>query len=302
MSFETARTLLSTGDLSSLAVLLDEHPGLTAARAPNDDPPYDGYFNGATLLHHVAGNPLIEPIPDTVLAGARLLIERGAEVDAVTRAGPSQPNDIGWTTLGLAATSAALRRAGAQAALIDLLAAAGADLDARNGGAVMGALYYGETHAARHLADRGCRLDLIAAAGVGDLDRVATELERSDEDLAAAPRLAHYSRIPWPAHGSPHAAAIDIRGMALVHSALHGRLEAMRLLLDAGCDPDHRPPFEHGGTALHWAVMGDRPGAVRLLLAHGADPHARDAEFDSTPAGWAEHLGRPAATEALSGP
>ena len=88
--------------------------------------------------------------------------------------------------------------------------------------------------------------------------------------------------------------------MGLVYAALHEQLEAMRLLLATGIDPNHRPPFDHRGTALHWAVMGDRAEAVRLLLAYGADPSLPDGEFGSTPGDWAAHLGRPAAAEALS--
>jgi ankyrin repeat protein len=94
--------------------------------------------------------------------------------------------------------------------------------------------------------------------------------------------------VPWPGDASRQ----DLLGMALVYAALHGRVEAIRVLLDAGADPNHRPPFEHGATPLHWAVMGDRPESVIALIEAGADPAARDLEFESTPAGWAEHMGR----------
>jgi GNAT superfamily N-acetyltransferase len=52
------------------------------------------------------------------------------------------------------------------------------------------------------------------------------------------------------------------------------------------------PP--HGGNLLHLAVEHDRPELVRTALRHGVDPEARDASYDGTPVGWAEHLGRPA--------
>lgn len=299
--FETALGHLMSGDLRALERALVADPELVRSRAAGSTGPYCGYFHQATLLHHTAGNPRILPLPATVVEGARMLLDAGAEVDAVTAQGPAQPNDIGWTTLGLAASSAQARAAGVQMSLMELLLERGADPDARDGGVMMGALYYGEGEAAQALAARGATLDLVAAAGVGDEERLASFLALSPGELATRRRLVHYARVPWPAELLPEEHAAHLRALALVYAALHGQEASIRLLLDAGVDPDHRPPFEHGGTPLHWAVMGDRPGTVRILLDAGADPEARDREFDSTPAGWAEHLGRPRAAEALRG-
>lgn len=291
--FGKARDRLLAGEMEALAGLLHRHPDLVRRRHSGSDVPYDGYFHGATLLHHVAANPLIHPLPDSIVEATLRLLDHGAEVDAVTLQGPSQPDDIGWTTLGLVATSGEARSAGHQRDLMDVLIEAGADLDARDGGCIMGALYYGESDAAAYLAERGARLDLIAAAGIGDLERMAQMLEGDPSEG----RLVHYSQEPWPDDSGPE----DLLGLALVYAALHGRVEAIRLLVEAGADPDHRPPFDHRGTALHWAAMGDRPESVRALLDLGARPYLRDRSFDSTPIGWAEHLGRPAAAEALAG-
>lgn len=288
---EDARERLLDGGLDTLARLLERVPDLATARFATAEPPYDGYFHGATLLHHVAGNPLIRPLPDDVVRAASLLLERGADVDAVTRAGPSQPDDIGWTTLGLVATSGEARRSGHQAELMERLLEAGADPNALDGGGLVGALYYGESASAEALAAAGARLDIPAAAGVGDVATLRALLAAEDP----GPPLVRYGLVGWPdGAGRP-----DVLGLALVYAALHGRVEALRLLLDEGADVNHRPPFDHGATALHWAVMGDRPDSVRVLLEAGADPDARDATFGSTPAGWAEHLGRPRAAEAL---
>ncbi len=295
-----ARRLLLEGGRGELERILGAEPGVVRRRWPGDQPPYDGYFHQATLLHHTAGNPLIRPLPDDMVARTRLLLEAGAEVDAVTRAGPRQPNDVGWTTLGLVATSAHAREREQQRPLLDLLLNAGADPDARKGGGLMGALYYGEGTAARHLADAGARLDLVAAAGLGRVEALAGFLAEGPDGWLDGAWLHHYSRVPWPRSAPREEQAAHRLGMALVYAALHGRVEALHLLLEAGADPDHRPPFDHQGTALHWAVMGNRPEAVRALLAAGADPEAQDREHESTPAGWADHLGRARAAEALS--
>jgi len=293
-----ARDRLLAGDRARLEGLLDAEPELVRARFTTAAVPYDGYFHGATLLHHVAANPFISELPEEIVDLTRILLARGSEVDAVTRQGPSQPDDIGWTALGLVATSSEARRCGHQRALMETLIGAGADANARDGGCVMGALYYGESAAAELLAARGARLDLAAAAGVGDVERVRSLLaaeDRSGDGLESPRRLAHYSRVPWP----EDADRADVLGLALVYAALHGRVDVIRLLLEAGADPNHRPPFDHRGTPLHWAVMGDRPDSVRALLEAGADRELRDLEHDSTPAGWAAHLGRPAAGAAL---
>lgn len=294
-----ARALILAGDAAALGERLEAEPVLIRASWPGAEAPYDGYFNGATLLHHVAGNPLLQPLPATIVEVAETLLDAGAPVDAATRPGPSQPDDIGWTTLGLVATSAEARRQGAQEPLLDLLLSRGADPDARGGGSLVGALYYGESAAAERLARAGARLDLPAASGVGELGRLRELLAGGPEALAGAHRLVHYGRVPWPAGLDGEGEARHLMGMGLVYAALHGRMQALELLLAAGAHPDHRPPFDHGATALHWAVMGDRPGSVRVLLEAGADPAARDREFDATPLGWAEHLGRPAAAAAL---
>lgn len=294
-SLRAARDRLLAGDVSGLTTMLDDEPDLVRRRFATKAGHYCGYFHGATLLHHVAGNPQIGKLPDAIVDMAGLLLNRGAEVDAVTLQGPSQPNDIGWTTLGLVATSSAAREAGVQRPLMDLLLEAGADVDARNGGCIIGALYYGEWQAARYLADRGARLDLVAAAGLGDTERLEAVLAE-DGDLRSE-ALAHYGLADWPAD----AGRSDRLGLALIYAALHGQLDAMALLMEAGADPKSRPPFDHGATPLHWAVMGDQPDAVRALLEAGADRDARDRRFDSTPHGWARHLGKTKALAALEG-
>lgn len=57
----------------------------------------------------------------------------------------------------------------------------------------------------------------------------------------------------------------------LMYAALYGEAEEMRLLLDAGADPNARN--EAGATALMWAV--DDLDKTWLLLRRGADPNAR---------------------------
>jgi hypothetical protein len=96
--FHEAVAAIDEGDVARLAALLTTHPELVYARTNLDDS--HGYFAGATLLHHVAWNPgRPAPVPSDIVAIARLLIDRGADVAAVT----SGAN--GGSTMGLLITS-----------------------------------------------------------------------------------------------------------------------------------------------------------------------------------------------------
>src|SRR5690606_27397182 len=84
------------------------------------------------------------------------------------------------------------------------------------------------------------------------------------------------------------------RGTPLLWAAANGRVEAARWLLEHGADVNQRASFGgashgEGATALHLAAQHDHVEVIDALLARGADPTIRDALYDSTPVGWAEH-------------
>jgi ankyrin repeat protein len=74
--------------------------------------------------------------------------------------------------------------------------------------------------------------------------------------------------------------------VALVGAAGAGDTATVERLLELGIPVDTRD--DDGATALHAAAFSGSAGTVRLLLAHGADPELRDANWNSTPLGWAE--------------
>jgi ribosomal protein S18 acetylase RimI-like enzyme len=78
----------------------------------------------------------------------------------------------------------------------------------------------------------------------------------------------------------------------LAFTIVTGQVETARWLLERRPDLVSAPLESRGGTLLHLAVEWDNEDLVRLALAHGADREARDFQWDSTPLGWAEHLGR----------
>lgn len=281
MTLDRAIECFHAGDAHELVALLRDDPSLVHARVASAEGHYGGYFHRATLLHHVAGNPMISPLPANTVELATLILDAGAEVDAATEAGPAQPTDIGWTTLGLAATSLAARTSGVQRALVELLLARGADVNARNGGALVGALYYDELEAARLLVERGARVDLAAAAGLGRVELMQRFVTDDGALVPDASSLVHYDVAPPPTTRD------DILRYALRAAAGGGSADAVAWLLDRGADVNGHPD----ATPLHLAALRGHADVCDLLLARGADPTVRDRVHGATPQGWAGYAG-----------
>ncbi len=59
------------------------------------------------------------------------------------------------------------------------------------------------------------------------------------------------------------------------------------------------PVEQEWETALHAAAGAGEIDAARMLVEFGADPGIRDARFDATPLGWAEHFAQQAMADYL---
>src|ERR1700677_4449680 len=166
-------------------------------------------------------------------------------------------------TLMLVSTGSVARECRAQVPLINLLCDCGADL---NSAAQAGALH-GEFEAVNDLIARGARIDMPVAAALG-------RVEDARRLLAGA------------SSGDRH--------LALSSAANFGYIEIVRLLLDAGEDPNRYNPV--GGhshtTPLHQAAGRGHDEVVRLLVERGAKLDLKDILWRATPADWAEHEGR----------
>ena len=214
------------------------------------------YFNNPTLLEFVAENPIRR-------GNLPANIVEAAQI--ILEAGAKTNKDAINEALALVSSGRIARKCGVQVPLIDLLCAYGAD---PNYG-MHPALAHGEFEAVTALLARGARPDLPAAAALGQVD----EARRL---LAAAN-------------------ALD-RHRALALAAQFGRVEIVRLLLDAGEDPSrYNPPGFHGhSTPLHQAALAGYEEVVRLLVERGARLDLKDTIWNGTPAGWARHEGRTA--------
>ena len=166
---------IDSGDLPELKKLLQKNPDLVRCRAEGqiEGKNYeDGYFAAATLLHHVAGNPVRGPLPENVIEVTKTLLDAGADVDATTSNG-----DWSWRTLGLVASGLQAEKQGFTEAPIDVLLAAGADINFGNGMNMYAALLHtqewqNQRKVAQMLYDRGAKVDLCFAAALGDLEAV----------------------------------------------------------------------------------------------------------------------------------
>ena len=276
--FEDAVAAIVAGDLDRLRALLDAHPELVRART-NLAPPFH-YFTGATLLHHLAWNPSRkEPVPPNVVEIARLLLDRGADPDALTLG-----RSIG-TTLGLIVTSRMASEANVSGPLIDLLRERGATLDLGTSKAVIPdwgdrnvldvSLSNYATRAAEKLIELGIKPDICNAAALGRLDLVRRFFDREGR-LNSLPR-----------RNGAVMSARDAIGLALLFAYVNHRPDVVDFLLEK--DGNWNMIGVNNGTAMHRAAWsGDLP-MVQRLVAKGADFMNRENPFNSTPLSWAQH-------------
>jgi ankyrin repeat protein len=274
--FEAAVDAVITGDAATLDRLLREDPELVrrrSTRVTHHDPP----VHAATLLHYIAANGVEDynqRTPENAVEIAQLLLDRGADPDALAGMYGGQ-----CAAMSMLVSSSHPAQAGVQVALVDILVDNGASVEARGVGPwvspLQTALVFGYFGAAEALVRRGARIDTLAvAAGLG--------------------------RLP-EAHHLLAVATSEERHHALALAAQNGRVEIVRLLLDAGEDPDRYNP--EGGhkhsTPLHQAACAGHDAVVRLLVERGARLDIKDTIYHGTPLGWAEHCGQPAIADYL---
>ena len=282
--FAEAVQAIAAGDVEGLRTLLDRAPELVGART---EPPCS-----ATLLHYTAFNGFEEvshAAPATLPDIARLLLERGAEADALAF------EDAKGTALCWALSSWITFASGVQNALADAYLDGGAAIEGVAGdGAPLGhAIGFGYTSAVEHLAARGAFAQhLTAAAALGDVSRLAGWYLGDGQFSPEAATFARGAkgetgRFSWPPPSAP-----DLAALALVTAATHGRDEVVRWLLEAGVDPSASVSFDQ--TPLHFAAYVGHPAVVETLLAAGARTDVRERQFDRTPAEWAEETNEPA--------
>jgi ankyrin repeat protein len=268
--FERAVEAVIDGDLVTLKQLLREDRDLVRTRSTRvtiADPPR----HGAMLLHYLAANGVEgyrQRSPKNAADVAKVLIEAGADPDALCSLYGGE-----CTTMALLVSSSPPEKAGTQVPVLKVLIDSGAAMTPTGKGnwtsPVITALVFGMKAAAETLVDRGAPIDtLAAAAGLG--------------------RIADLRRL-LPA------ATADDRHRALALASQLGQVDAVKVLLDAGEDPNrYNPPGTHAHTPpIHQAIAAGHLDAVKLLVDRGARLDMRDRIYHGTPLAWAIHLDKP---------
>ncbi|MBL8821790.1 MAG: ankyrin repeat domain-containing protein [Planctomycetia bacterium] len=263
---EQAVEAVIAGDVASLRSMLQTHPELVKAHSVRN--------HHATLLHYLGANGIEsyrQKTPANAVEIMKLLLEAGTEPDVL-----ADMYDQKCTTMSMLVSSSHPHEAGLQTALAETLLDHGAALEGPGSewsSAVLTALLFGYLDTAKALAKRGAKVEhLPIAAGLG-------QVEETKRLLPTADSLA--------------------RHQALALAAQLGHLEIVKLLLDAGEDPNRYNPegFHSHATPLHHAALAGHLDVVKLLVERGARLDICDTLYDSAPLGWAKH-GKQAATVA----
>jgi hypothetical protein len=255
LHFRNAVVALDAGDVERLVAILDAHPAVLRYQCRVGEWYESGYFSGATLLWHIAGNPIRGPLPPNIVEIARVLVERRvAKKDAEA-------------TIGLLLTSKQASDAGVALALIDLLAHTGAHFDVRSADVLSAPLLNHAPETARALVRRGAPMELRHAAALGEIDALSQML---------AARVAQ-----------------SVLDDALIFACIRDQREAAALLLARGAKGDVllTPGGQTPRTALHEAANRGFAELVAMLLAAGASATVLDARWGGDAAGWAEEGG-----------
>jgi ankyrin repeat protein len=217
-----------SGDVEALRQRLDARPDLINALAGRG-------FPKATALHLAAFR--------NQHGAARLLIERGADLDAREFPDNAAP-------LHFAAMYGDLD-------MIRLLVEAGADVDGKGDDPEVGILGWAtcfrqvREDVADYLISHGATLNLWTAIALDKVDEVRGMLARNPELLAARMTRGHHRRTP------------------LHHAAARNRLRMVQVLLELGADPNATDVT--GATALTTAAQENADAVIAsALLAAGA--------------------------------
>jgi ankyrin repeat protein len=156
--------------------------------------------------------------------------------------------------------------------------------------ALMRAVYRSEPAIVDAIRERRDELDVFEAASLGDEGRLVRLLDE-EPALASSYSADGFTALHFAAFfGHPGSVALLLArgaevdafgrgwmtGTALHSAVSRARVDAVRLLVEAGANPDARQ--SSGWTPLHAAAMNGDVATAELLLAAGADPAATNDE------------------------
>jgi hypothetical protein len=262
--FRAAVSAIDAGDVTELSRQIAAEPRLVRDRLETPGPwlrdkvgnALDNFFQRPYLLWFVAEDPVRTGTLPSNIAEVTQTIIRAAQQAGV----PNLVEQLDHA-LRLVSWSWIARQCDVQIALIDVLIDAGASLEGNPDNALVNSNFT----AAAHLVERGAPLTISTALC----------LERWDDVQRLAPEASSRQKQ-----------------FALILTALKGKVEALRWIIDLGVDVNSISPdlYSHA-SALHHAVHSGSLDAVKVLVGAGANLGARDTGYDGTPLDWAEYSG-----------
>ncbi|HBI44729.1 MAG TPA: hypothetical protein DDY78_18035 [Planctomycetales bacterium] len=217
-----------------------------------------------------------EPIHDAARKGDVAEVKRLLEQDPkLANLEQSRSKNNGVTPLHYAAEEG-------HKAAAKVLLAFGARVDARGsyGTALELAVFNSHPDVAELLLDKGARLDIFTASGLGKTDLIERLLIVDKKFVKA----------------------VDSDGQTALHWAAYtGHKGVAELLLDNGAKVDQKMTNScrrHTGTPLHYAAWAGSKEVAELLLEHGAVVDARD-DCEQTPLHTAAYNNHRAVAEVL---
>lgn len=212
---------------------------------------------------------------------ARALIAAGAEVEAEG---------------GLPLTSAISFNA---VRVVEALLDSGAAVDGVDGDGVpmAYAMHFGFTGIGELLAQRGAKLDLRFAAGLGRIELVKSWFNPDGSLKAGAGALADPYGLKAKARGESafrcERTRENILSQSLFFACVNGKLDVADFLLAQSANINAIVPgLDVRATILHRIASTDSGeyAVIRFLLDRGADRTIRDEEYHATPADWASYF------------
>ena len=150
------------------------------------------------------------------------------------------------------------------------------------------ALDAGETALAKTLCNDAVEMDFLSAAGLGDIDALASYFDGSNNLRLADDQVIDFGTLAMTR------ALVE----PLIVACKNGQMEAAFLINKKGADlnyfevnegKDRKVNLEASG--LHWASRYGHYELVKFLINYGARIQSRDTLEDKTPAQWAEEAG-----------
>jgi peptide-methionine (S)-S-oxide reductase len=253
--FRAAVAAIRRGDVAGLTRLLDAEPRLLRERIVEPE-----CYREAARTQYFRDPKLFWFIANNPALMKRMPDNIVEVAEAMSARGVDKA-DLDYA-LELVMTSSPAREQGLQLPLVEFLLGAGATATTQ---AIDMTLGHRELAPILALLQAGHRMTAPIAAALGRTGQLAVLLRTAPAD--------------------------EIQG-ALGMAVINGQIDAARLALDAGADPNRFLPVHAHSLPLHQTVVDENLELMELLVARGARTDIADKLWNATPLDWAIYQGK----------